>query len=63
MLGKKQKRKKTVPPKPEDDQYLDCEGLTLTCDRSPHHPLRSISITIPADFDEPMTDLWDALEQ
>ncbi|MGH1394621.1 MAG: hypothetical protein ACRAVC_11385 [Trichormus sp.] len=32
-------------------------------DRTPQHPLRSIPITIPPDFDEPMSELWDALEQ
>jgi hypothetical protein len=37
--------------------------VDLTRDRSPHHPLRSIPITIPADFDEPMVDMWDALGQ
>jgi hypothetical protein len=31
-------------------------------DRTPNHPLRNMPIVIPADFDEPMTDLWDALE-
>jgi hypothetical protein len=32
-------------------------------DRTPQHPLRSMPIIdIPADFDEPMTELWDALE-
>jgi hypothetical protein len=34
-----------------------------TADRTPQHPLRSLPIDIPADFDEPMTDLWDALAQ
>jgi hypothetical protein len=33
---------------------------TLT-DRTPNHPLRSISIVIPADFNEPMTDLWEVI--
>jgi hypothetical protein len=28
-------------------------------DRTPQHPLRSIPIDIPADFDEPMTDRTD----
>jgi hypothetical protein len=32
-------------------------------DRSPNHPLRGIPIAIPADFNEPMTDLWEAVEQ
>jgi hypothetical protein len=36
---------------------------TLPTDRKPNHPLRSIPIAIPADFDEPMTDLWEAVEQ
>jgi hypothetical protein len=31
-------------------------------DRTPQHPLRSMPIDIPPDFDEPMTELWDALE-
>jgi hypothetical protein len=31
-------------------------------DRTPQHPLRSMPIGIPADFDEPMTDLGEALE-
>jgi hypothetical protein len=26
-------------------------------DRSPNHPLRSFPLTLPSDFDEPMTDL------
>lgn len=34
-----------------------------TDDRTPQHPLRSLPIDIPADFDQPMTDLWDALAQ
>jgi hypothetical protein len=46
----------------ESPQNVDVP-VDLTRDRSPHHPLRSIPITIPANFDEPMTDLWDALEQ
>jgi hypothetical protein len=29
-------------------------AFTTLRDRSPHHPLRSIPITIPSDFDEPM---------
>jgi hypothetical protein len=32
-------------------------------DRSPNHPLRSLPLMIPPDFDEPMTDLWNALTQ
>jgi len=35
----------------------------LQADLSPQHPLRGIPITIPPDFDEPMPELWDALEQ
>jgi hypothetical protein len=31
-------------------------------DRTPQHPLRSMPIDISADFDEPMTDLGEALE-
>ncbi|WP_293113096.1 hypothetical protein [Moorena sp. SIO4G3] len=36
--------------------------LDLSRDRSPQHPLRGIPITIPPDFDEPMPELWDALD-
>ena len=32
-------------------------------DRSPNHPLRGIPIVVPADFNEPMIDLWEAVEQ
>jgi len=39
------------------------DELDLTRDRSPQHPLRGITITIPPDFDDPMPELWDALEQ
>lgn len=39
------------------------DELDLTRDRSPQHPLRGISITIPPDFNDPMPELWDALEQ
>jgi hypothetical protein len=39
------------------------DELDLTRDRSPQHPLRKIPMTIPPDFDEPMPELWDALEQ
>ncbi|NER21950.1 MAG: hypothetical protein F6J86_29505 [Symploca sp. SIO1B1] len=42
---------------------LSCDEALLQTDRSPHHPLRGIPITIPPDFDEPMPELWDALEQ
>ncbi|NEP58097.1 MAG: hypothetical protein F6K31_13905 [Symploca sp. SIO2G7] len=46
----------------ELDLNRDREAL-LQADRSPQHPLRGIPITIPPDFDEPMPELWDALEQ
>ncbi|NES22143.1 MAG: hypothetical protein F6K41_25265 [Symploca sp. SIO3E6] len=46
----------------ELDLSRDREAL-LQADRSPQHPLRGIPITIPPDFDEPMPELWDALEQ
>jgi hypothetical protein len=55
-------------PTSEPTQSADSQDLTsdtafaTLSDRSPHHPLRNIPITIPPDFDEPMTDLWDALE-
>lgn len=39
------------------------EALDLMHDRSPQHPLRAIPITIPPDFDDPMPELWDALEK
>jgi hypothetical protein len=39
------------------------DELDLTRDRSPQHPLRKIPMTIPPDFDEPMPELWDALQQ
>jgi conjugal transfer/entry exclusion protein len=39
------------------------DELDLTRDRSPQHPLRGIPINIPPDFDEPMPELWDALEE
>jgi hypothetical protein len=41
---------------------VELEASDRDADRTPQHPLRSIPINIPADFDEPMTDLWDALE-
>lgn len=28
-----------------------------------HYPLRGMPITIATDFDEPMPELWDALEE
>ncbi len=46
----------------ELDLSRNSEAL-LQADRSPQHPLRGIPITIPPDFDEPMPELWDALEQ
>jgi hypothetical protein len=51
----------TVPSASQPSRSPDKLGLTR--DRSPQHPLRGIPITIPPDFDEPMTELWDALEQ
>jgi hypothetical protein len=42
---------------------VELETFNRTDDRTPQHPLRSLPIDIPADFDEPMTDLWDALAQ
>ncbi|MBW4557436.1 MAG: hypothetical protein KME59_16130 [Trichormus sp. ATA11-4-KO1] len=39
------------------------DELDLNRDRSPQHPLRRIPITIPPDFDEPMPELWDAMDQ
>jgi hypothetical protein len=42
---------------------VELEPSNRTDDRTPQHPLRSLPIDIPADFDEPMTDLWDALAQ
>ncbi|NET60895.1 MAG: hypothetical protein F6K47_33615 [Symploca sp. SIO2E6] len=46
----------------ELDLSRDRKAL-LQVDRSPQHPLRGIPITIPPDFDEPMPELWDVLEQ
>jgi hypothetical protein len=40
----------------------ELETFNRTDDRTPQHPLRSLPIDIPADFNEPMTDLWGALE-
>jgi hypothetical protein len=42
---------------------VELETFNRTDDRTPQHPLRNLPIDIPADFDEPMTDLWDALAQ
>ena len=39
------------------------DELDLSRDPNPQHPLRKIPLTIPSDFDEPMPELWDALEQ
>jgi hypothetical protein len=39
------------------------DAIDLMSDRSPQHPLRKIPLTIPPDFDEPMPELWDALEE
>jgi len=50
----------TVFPASKPSQSPD--ELDLTRDRSPQHPLRAIPITIPPDFDDPMPELWDALE-
>lgn len=30
---------------------------TIEADRSPNHPLRGMTIVLPADFNEPMTDM------
>ncbi|MFN6460941.1 MAG: hypothetical protein RMZ41_003710 [Nostoc sp. DedVER02] len=51
----------TVPSASQPSQSTD--ELDLTRDRSPQHPLRKIPITIPPDFDEPMPELWDAMDQ
>jgi hypothetical protein len=45
-----------------DMPTIDQPKADQIVDRSPQHPLRSMPIEIPADFDEPMTDLWDELE-
>ena len=50
----------TAPSTLQASQSTD--ELDLTRDRSPQHPLRGMPITIPPDFDEPMPELWDALE-
>jgi hypothetical protein len=42
---------------------VELETFNRMDDRTPQHPLRNLPIDIPADFDAPMTDLWDALEQ
>jgi len=51
----------TVPS--ASQPFSSPDELHLTRDRSPQHPLRKIPMTIPPDFDEPMPELWDALEQ
>ncbi len=51
----------TVPRASQPSRSPD--ELDLTRDRSPQHPLRGIPITIPPDFDEPMPELWDAMDQ
>ena len=51
----------TVPSASQPSRSPD--ELDLTRDRSPMHPLRGIPITIPPDFNEPMPELWDAMEQ
>jgi hypothetical protein len=48
---------------PSSQPTLTPDELDLTRDRSPQHPLRKISLTIPPDFDEPMPELWDAMDQ
>lgn len=37
--------------------------VPYTPTRIKHYPLRGIPITISADFDEPMSDLWEALSE
>jgi hypothetical protein len=44
-------------------QMIRSRKHALPTDRTPNHPLRSIPIAIPADFNEPMTDLWEVIEQ
>ncbi len=48
-------------PTVTSESAQDIENLNQ--DRSPNHPLRSLPLTIPPDFDEPMIELRDALEQ
>jgi hypothetical protein len=48
---------------PSSQPSRTTDEIDLTRDRSPQHPLRKIPMTIPPDFDEPMPELWDALEQ
>jgi hypothetical protein len=44
-------------------QIIRSRKQTPPIDRTPNHPLRSIPIVVPADFNEPMTDFWQAVEQ
>ena len=37
--------------------------IPYTPTRIKHYPLRGMPITISADFDEPMSDLWEALNE
>ena len=37
--------------------------VPYTASRIKHYPLRGMPIKISADFDEPMTDLWEALSE
>ena len=37
--------------------------VPYTTSRIKHYPLREMPITISADFDEPMSDLWEALSE
>jgi hypothetical protein len=41
---------------------VEPETFNRMDDRTPQHPLRSLPIDIPANFDEPMTDRWEALD-
>ncbi|MCY7284929.1 MAG: hypothetical protein LH679_16200 [Cyanobacteria bacterium CAN_BIN43] len=50
-------------PNSTSEPTQNSNSLDLTRDRSPHHPLRNLPITVPSDFDEPMIDVWEALEQ
>ncbi len=54
VIGLIRSRKHTIPVVGE---------ASRNGDRSPNHPLRGMPIVIPADFNEPMTDLWEAVEQ
>ena len=37
--------------------------VPYTTSRIKHYPLRGMPIKISADFDEPMSDLWEALSE